>query len=353
MKMVTTTSKVCERDDQELQVGFNGCFSNIPATSPSSPSASSSSSEFEFTVSLSPTTKKPSHLCPADELFYKGQLLPLQLSPRLDMVRALLASSSSSSSSDSNTSRNSNGSSNDFSSVNDCDSSRPSSAMEDDELRKQPAQPHHHHHPHPHKKSKYFSLSLFSSVFNRKEKAGNVPTPAPPPTCKKIGASAKEVIKKYVNIVKKVKPLYDRLAPRNQMHGTGTLPAPKSKTSAILKQKPVEESFQGGEGRGRLSYQSSFSGNLRQRYPNVARVQSRSCVVSCPSSMRSSPSRSGVGRASSGSFSDLPSVSSMTSSMEELQSAIQGAIAHCKSSLSQPSHKKATAGVVAGKVVAE
>lgn len=351
MKMVTITSKVCERDDQELQLGSNGGFSNIPATSPSSPSASSSSSsEFEFTVSLSPTTKKPSHLCPADELFYKGQLLPLQLSPRLDMVRTLLASSSSSSSSDSNTSRDSNGSSNDFSSVTDCDSSRPSSAMEDDELKKQPAQPHHHHH----KKSKYFSLSLFSSVFTRKEKAVNVPTPAPPPAGRKIGASAKEVIKKYVNIVKKVKPLYDRLAPRNQMHGTGTLLAPKSKTSAILKQKPVEESFHGGEGRGRLSYQSSFSGNLTQRYPSVARVQSRSCVVSCPSSMRSSPSRSGVGRASSGSFSDLPSLSSsMTSSMEELQSAIQGAIAHCKSSLAQPSHKKATAGIVDGKVVGE
>lgn len=265
--MVTTTSKVCERDDQELQVGVNGGVSSIPAASPSSPSASSSSSsEFEFTVSLSPTTKKPSHLCPADELFYKGQLLPLQLSPRLDMVRTLLASSSSSSSSDSNTSRNSNGSSNDFSSVNDCDSSRPSSAMEDDELKKQPMRPHHHH-----KKSKYFSLSLFSSVFNRKEKVGNVPTPALPPTGKKIGASAKEVIKKYVNIVKKVKPLYDRLAPRNQMHGTGNLPAPKSKSSAILKQKPVEESFHGGEGQGRLSYQSSFSGNLKQRYPSVAR----------------------------------------------------------------------------------
>nr|DAD26452.1 TPA_asm: hypothetical protein HUJ06_027920 [Nelumbo nucifera] len=60
-----------------------------------------------------------SNLYPADELFYKGHLLPLHLSPRLSMVRTLLlASSSSSSCSDSTTtaSRDSIGSSNDSSS---------------------------------------------------------------------------------------------------------------------------------------------------------------------------------------------------------------------------------------------
>ncbi|KAF2284161.1 hypothetical protein GH714_019659 [Hevea brasiliensis] len=72
-------------------------------TLPSSPShsfSSSSSSEFEFTISLSPR-KSSTAICPADELFYKGQLLPLHLSPRISMVRTiLLASSSTSSSSD-------------------------------------------------------------------------------------------------------------------------------------------------------------------------------------------------------------------------------------------------------------
>ena len=69
----------------------------------------------------------------------------------------------------------------------------------------------------------------------------------------------------------------------------------------------------------------SFSGNLR--YPRRKII-----VSSCPSSMRSSPSHSGVLSKNKNvcfnSFQD-------SSSMEELQSAIQGAIAHCKNSMMQ------------------
>nr|KYP67356.1 hypothetical protein KK1_013684 [Cajanus cajan] len=72
------------------------------------------------------------------------------------------------------------------------------------------------------------------------------------------------------------------------------------------------------KGVGALSH--SFSGNLR--YP-----RRRSCVSSCPSSMRSSPNHSGV--------LSQKVYCGDTSSMEELQSAIQGAIAHCKNSLIQ------------------
>ena len=76
------------------------------------------------------------------------------------------------------------------------------------------------------------------------------------------------------------------------------------------------------------AFSHSFSGNLR--YP-----RRKSCVSSCPSSMRSSPSHSGVLSRSSGFSNNGRSYSSDASSMEELQSAIQGAIAHCKNSMNK------------------
>nr|DAD35488.1 TPA_asm: hypothetical protein HUJ06_006128 [Nelumbo nucifera] len=97
-----------------------------------------------------------SNLCPADELFYKGQLLPLHLSPRLSMVRTLLLASSSSSCSNSTTTASrdstygSNGSSSSFSGdlvlFTECDSSRPSSVTEEDEFKRLN---HNHHHQSP------------------------------------------------------------------------------------------------------------------------------------------------------------------------------------------------------------
>ncbi|XP_077218556.1 membrane-associated kinase regulator [Tasmannia lanceolata] len=275
---------------------------NLSSSSPPSPSSSSSSSDFEFTVSLSPKShSKSSHLCPADELFYKGQLLPLHLSPRLSMVRTLLASSSSSSSSDTATtaSRDSSGSSTDISLLSESDSSRPSSATEDEFYKKIPI---------PKKPNKYFSLSRFSSIFLPKD--NKITTP------KKISTSAKEVIRKYV---KKVKPLYEKFSSKQQQQH------PKMSMSMSMASycvKPFnDEKERNGLGPNRVrdgsgSFSHSFSGNLR--YP-----RRRSVVGSCPSSMRSSPTHSGV------------LYSSDRSEMEELQSAIQGAITHCKNSMTQ------------------
>lgn len=79
-------------------------------------------------------------------------------------------------------------------------------------------------------------------------------------------------------------------------------------------------------GKGEENCSHSFSGNLR--YPRM-----RSCVVSCPSSMRSSPTHSGVLRGGRG-------VYGSSSSMEELQSAIEGAITHCKRSMNEFNEKK-------------
>ncbi|KAM0031742.1 putative BKI1/putative membrane-associated kinase regulator/4 [Helianthus debilis subsp. tardiflorus] len=203
------------------------------------------SSDFEFTISLSPPDSTATNLRPADELFYNGQLLPLQLSPRNSMVRNLSDYHSSLSSG--------------------------SSATEDGG-----------DHP-PHKLfhsnqknvpiGKQFSLKKFSSVIRKESK------PASPTDFATV--SLKEKIRKYMKKLSK-------------FH-----------TPHMVKREDI------------ISY--SFSGNLRF-------LTRTSCVSSCPSTMPSSPyhCQKNVIR------SDTNRISS---SAEELQSAIQGAIAHCKKSL--------------------
>ncbi|KAI5423498.1 hypothetical protein KIW84_046446 [Lathyrus oleraceus] len=312
-------------------------------TLPSSPShsfSSSSSSDFEFTISISPR-KSSNHLCPADELFYKGQLLPLHLSPRISMVRTLLLSSSSTSSAtssstaprDSTGSTNSNDSTSSFISdlalfPDSCDSSRPSSVTEDDELKRL-----HHNNNNNNRSSsqlkktnKYFSLSRFSSVFRRetvvktRERETETETETSNiinnSSMKRMSVTAKEVIRKYF---KKVKPLYEKLSQKQQPTEELTTATNTNTTltvMSLLSKAERSEKEMKKENAGMLSH--SFSGNLR--YP-----RKRNFVSSCPSSMRSSPSHSGV-LSSKGVLRD-------SSSMEELQSAIQGAITHCKNSL--------------------
>lgn len=134
-----------------------------------------------------------------------------------------------------------------------------------------------------------------------------------------MSATAKEVIRKYL---KKVKPLYEKFS---QKQRTGELMEEGTKeTERSTKETEVSVKRGRKENMGVLSH--SFSGNLR--YP-----RRRSCVSSCPSSMRSSPNHSGVLSFPGGGGRD-------TSSMEELQSAIQGAIAHCKNSLIQNQNNK-------------
>ncbi|XAR54653.1 hypothetical protein NMG60_11029885 [Bertholletia excelsa] len=281
-------------------------------SSPTHPPTSSSSSDFEFTVSLSPR-KSSAALCPADELFYRGQLLPLHLHSRLSMLRhiVLSASSSSSFSSDAATaSRDSAASSTSTDSrpsfsgdFPDCHSSRPSSAVDDDELRR--LQPHTHDEI---KRAKYFSFSRFSSVFRKDAGAGGSPV-------QRVSATAREVIRKYL---KKVKPLYKKLSQKQQQKMS---PMPATATAAGLSSEKTDGSLKANNG-GLLH---SYSGNLRN-YP-----RRKSCAAtSCPSSRRSSPSHSGVLYQNG-----FSGTSTTSSSMEELQSAIQSAIAHCKNSMIQ------------------
>uniref|UniRef100_A0ACD5TGW4 Uncharacterized protein n=1 Tax=Avena sativa TaxID=4498 RepID=A0ACD5TGW4_AVESA len=357
--------------------GHGGGVKSFP--SPAS-SSSASSSEFEFTVTLSPASKQRSaaQLCPADDLFYKGQLLPLHLSPRISMVRTLLlssASTSSASASDS-TSRDSNGSTSSTFSA-DCEalllpdsapcSSRPSSATDDDRhlnLLRGTASfaglP-----PAKRAGNKYLSsfATRFSSVFLHR---GAAPAAAKKPSGSGNKSLAKEVIKKYA---KKVKPLYEKLSqiPKSQNNGSNQpQPQPpaqqhhhhqqqgsKKPFSFSIRKKRADDdnavtsaAVAAASTGGKYAHSNSFSGNLL--FPRQKR-----CAASCPSSMRSSPNHSGLlsfGGAGGVGFPDVPAAAAAamsgsigvghvslstasSSSMEELQSAIEGAIAHCKNTM--------------------
>lgn len=346
---------------------------------PSPASSSASSSEFEFTVTQSPGSKQRSaaQLCPADDLFYKGQLLPLHLTPRISMVRTLLlasASTSSASASDStstsnSSSRDSNGSTSSSFST-DCaalllpdsapSSSRPSSATDDDRhLNLLRGTASYAGLPPARRSGKQYLSSFatrFSSVFLHR---GGAPA-AKKPSNKSL---AKEVIKKYA---KKVKPLYEKLSqiPKNQNNGSNQpQPQPPAQQQQQGFKKPFSFSIRKKRGdedlaaasaavaaaevsAGKYTHSNSFSGNLR--FPRQKR-----CAASCPSSMRSSPNHSGMlsfGGAGGVGFPDVPAAAAAamagsigvgpvslsaasSSSMEELQSAIEGAIAHCKNTM--------------------
>lgn len=218
----------------------------ISPLSPKNSFSSSSSSDFEFTISISPR-KSSIALCPADELFCNGHLLPLH-SRRNSLVPTLLPSSSTSSSADSaatTASRDSTGSSSTDSSRSSSqnDPTRPTSDATDLNTGIR------HRHD---KKCKQFSFSRFSSVFRKEPKSvNNVSTggsDSKPPRVKGIGSTAKQVIKKYFRKVQL------KIGSKS-CHSPATPPLPPESTkNSSLTSGTVEES-------GRFSL--SFSGNLR------------------------------------------------------------------------------------------
>jgi hypothetical protein len=156
-----------------------------------------------------------------------------------------------------------------------------------------------------------------------------------------------------------VKPLYEKLSqiPKNRsnvVNGIGGNTQPQQQQQQCFK-KPFTFSIRKKRGDddhaaaatsaaaaevvgGKYAHSNS-SGNLW--FPRQKR-----CAASCPSSMRSSPSHSGLLTFGGAGFPDVPVVAvasgsltvgpvslSTASSMEELHSAIEGAIAHCKNTM--------------------
>ncbi|TMW80659.1 hypothetical protein EJD97_017150 [Solanum chilense] len=289
----------------------------------SPPSASSSPAhEFSFTISLHPTnsTKAPENktkqnlnpnlnpntnqnpsaidLTPADEIFFHGHLLPLHLlshqtvSPR--------------------------------SSTNSIDSSLPISKSEpkikksinhldddddDDDNSYYDLNHSFHHHPETtnsfhipkNQKPKSKSFSIFGLPKRKKSEKDEKEKQ------RKLKFDVSEVLKRYMRMVR---PFLSFGSRKNvQFH--------------------------------RQSY--SFSGNLsfRGKNSNHSSKGIKRGAYSAPVSMKNSPTNSGLLVATpGGNYGNSSSSSSSDSTMEELQSAIQAAIAHCKKSSSSMENKK-------------
>lgn len=97
------TQVVMSKNDDyiDMEVNLSSSSSSSPSSTFFSFAVTSSpphNREFEFQMCSSAVASGESNTSPADELFYKGQLLPLHLPPRLKMVQKLLLASSSSSS---------------------------------------------------------------------------------------------------------------------------------------------------------------------------------------------------------------------------------------------------------------
>lgn len=331
--------------------------------------SSSSSSDFEFGISHSPATemKLSSQLMTADQLFYKGQLLPLQLSPRLSMIKTSSSSETSAGTSSSGTttsaSRDSNGSSIDSSCTTGNllllaaesaagSSRRPSSAVQDDDSAKV---------------SKYFffaSLAArFSSVFNRyrsKETQSNgagsggcgvsntTTTTTGATACyfvprgmrkisdttdSTIASTPIEVIKKYVG---KVKKLSGRQSQSDERSNIGNQKAQRQKNQE--KRNPFSFSVHRPSISGK---QESVAGNRRDTVrflsaanPRPRRKKQRAMAPasSCPASTFSSPTHLPVKtvllKKVSPADRHLSKSNTASSTMDDLHSAIQGAILH-------------------------
>ncbi|XP_057794516.1 BRI1 kinase inhibitor 1 [Salvia miltiorrhiza] len=262
------------------------------AASPPPSASSSPSHEFSFTISLHPPKSESNNkscpppfaagaidLSPADEIFFHGHLLPLHLLSHLPA-----SPRSSTNSLDSFTlpikellSVDENNSNNDEDDGNNGGESRHVSEGKG--------------------RGKSKSFSLFAMPKWRKEREEEEDHEHST-SAQKQRKSRFELLKRYVRFVK----------PFLSLRGRG-----QGSSGDFLRQQPY-----------------SYSGNLRVREKKSA-MRGRRGEFSAPASMRTSPANSGLLVASGATTPTAAGKSDST--MEELQAAIQAAIAHCKKSI--------------------
>ncbi|KAL5992773.1 hypothetical protein ACLOJK_013692 [Asimina triloba] len=276
-----------------------------PATSLPPSSSSSPSREFSFTISLHPSPQSivdgkrkspPSiaiDLSPADDIFFHGHLLPLHLlshfssSPRVSTtsldsfnptIRDLFSNSKLTGDNDNEGCGNKDKSSS-------SSSSSSSSAATNATNRA----------AGPQERSKPKSFALFKLVKWRKA----FETGERQESKRKLRFNVRRVWKRYVRAVRPMLFFRGRERERHEIH-----PQPHS-----------------------------FSGNLNSLKWKEWGARRRGGFSSAPASMRTSPTNSGLLLATA------TISSSNDSTMEELQNAIQAAIAHCKNSIAAKEEK--------------
>lgn len=323
--------------------------------SSSSPHHQSRREEFEFQIQMSSSSSVPqgrdSTTSPADELFYKGNLLPLHLPPRLQMVQKLLQQQTSTSNSKKDTffqeqeqqcSRSiaivPSSSSTTISPSESCRvSCELNPAAADDyffewstEL-KSFIHSNSHHHPKKSCWSNKLRLIKQSSTITQKLKASRIYlkslfTKSPcsvdessDKTCNLLDSRECSSSNKYIKVAKK--------NPFGYIGRGGTFPTPASVAKSIEKEAMEETNI--------IQQRRSFSGAIKRH----SSITPSKCLSSSSSSCSSSSSSSGASSLSS-SFSinsnvlyDLQYLRRSSSATSELEGAsIEAAIAHCKSS---------------------
>ncbi|XP_022144179.1 BRI1 kinase inhibitor 1-like [Momordica charantia] len=255
------------------------------AASSSPPSASSSPShEFSFSVSLQTSstdeTKAPPSftidLSPADDIFFHGHLLPLHLLSHLPVPPRCSTNSIESYALPIRDLLSEKEPKKESSNFINCKSNEHYQNSNSDDTREKP-------------RSKSFSNLLglrWRKGFEVEEQETKVKQ-----LKRKLGFNLSHVLKRYARMV------------RPFLH------------------------FKGRRDDMQLRRQSySFSGNLSSR--NKQELRGRRGQFSAPVSMRTSPTNSGILLTK-----PLPPSTNNDSTMEELQAAIQAAIAHCKNSI--------------------
>lgn len=288
-----------KQDEEEAKIKQDGKEEQPTPSTASPPSASSSPShEFSFTISLHSSSTTTSHdknktkaapppfaidLTPADDIFFHGHLLPLHFLSHLPVSPRSSTNSLDSFTlpireliedqkpirHSSNSISNSNGTNHGNSHANYCQSNYG-------EIKGRP-------------KSKTFSL--FGLKRWRKGCEGTEKEEKEKHK-RKLRFDVSHVLKRYVRMVR---PLLLFRGRREKIQ---------------LRRQPY-----------------SFSGNLSLR-STKQELRGRRGEYSAPASMRTSPTNSGLLVATA----NIPS-STSDSTMEELQAAIQAAIAHCKNSI--------------------
>lgn len=251
-------------------------------SSPVSTPSTSPSHEFSFTVSLHSSsnykTNTPSSiavdLSPADDLFFHGHLLPLHLLSHFPVSPR--------------------------SSTNSLDGFNvPPQELVDDPKPVKPTSKsdsnishHHHHQRHTVEEAKVKNKSKSFSLFSlpRRQRGVREKEDKEKHGKKKMRLDLSNALKRYMRMIR---PLLFFIGKR---------------------EKKLHHHTQ--------AY--SFSGNLSLRNKKSELRGRKRDYYSAPASMRTSPTNSGLLVATTGSTSD--------STIEELQAAIQSAIAHCKNS---------------------
>ncbi|XP_009341705.2 probable membrane-associated kinase regulator 4 [Pyrus x bretschneideri] len=291
--------------------------------------------EFEFQMSTLSQDKETT-TSPADELFYKGKLLPLHLPPRLQMVQKILQTSNNKTQEaigESFTKRESSNTPLDQScNISSSESCRVSSELNSDEYISEWTADMcvnfiGGHNDHPKKSWSTKLKQIKQSSLGQKLKASRAyvkslftkPTCADDyNSCAKPASNAEAEAENGSKVTDFCSNKYMKVAKKTPF---GRIDNGRFQISSTTLMKSIEKEMAEENAN---THRKSFSGAIQ----HTPALQS---LCSPTSSSVSSSSSSSFSFSSSG-FSDLQLLKRSTSANSELESSIEGAIAHCKQS---------------------